>query len=90
MGARPRRPWLLEAGVVGAMISELFRFPVLEASATPEGSREGGRGQESDQNQNSSSWERCVYTKLGTWLGVSICSLTTTAEETRININKNI
>lgn len=42
VGALPSRPWLLEVGVVGVMISELLRFPVLDASATPEGcTREG-------------------------------------------------
>lgn len=36
MGALLRRQWLLGAGVVADTTSGLFRFPVLEASATPE------------------------------------------------------
>lgn len=36
VGALPNRLWLLEVGVVGVMISEVLRFPVLEASATPD------------------------------------------------------
>lgn len=32
---------LLKDGVVGVMMSEVLRFPVLEASATPDGSLRG-------------------------------------------------
>lgn len=35
VGAPPSRLWLLEVGVVGVMISEVLRLPVLDASATP-------------------------------------------------------
>lgn len=37
MGAPPSRLWPLEVGVVGVMISEVLRLPVLDASATPDG-----------------------------------------------------
>lgn len=36
VGALLRRQWLLDAGVVGETTSGLFKFPVLDASATPE------------------------------------------------------
>lgn len=43
MGALPSRLWLLEVGVVGVMISEVLRFPVLDASATPDGCTNEGK-----------------------------------------------